>query len=191
MNKDEKRHVSRYMQVFHELCAAENCAAEKGQAMVEFALIVSMMCILALVPLDLVRYAALRMSLNDVTASSLTNIGYDSLRGGNYEGVLYASLEASGEGRFTDLKVKNLSLGPLVQKKYNYRVYSSDKQNEANFSNRFENRSANYSYQTITLQTQCRDRALSPLGALFTGGMEWTVTSDPMTRNIYARGYKE
>ena len=38
---------------------------EEGQSFVEFALIVSVMCLLALVPIDLVRYASLRMALNE------------------------------------------------------------------------------------------------------------------------------
>ncbi|WP_028263757.1 TadE/TadG family type IV pilus assembly protein [Atopobium fossor] len=164
---------------------------EEGQSFVEFALIVSVMCLLAFVPIDLVRYASLRMALNDATAASLSNVNYESLTNGTYQDNINASLKAAGQGKLNDLHVESIDLGAAGQESYTYRVYSSDKEQEGNFSNRFEDRPSNYSYQTITVRTQCQGRAITPLGALFTGGMDWTITSDSMSRNVYASGYKE
>lgn len=164
---------------------------EEGQSFVEFALIVSVMCLLALVPIDLVRYASLRMALNDATASSLSNVNYESLAQGNYQESINASLQAAGRNKLTNLRVKSIDLGAAGQQSYTYRVYSSDKEKEGNFNERFEDRPSNYSYQTVTVRTQCEGRAITPLGALFTGGMDWTITSDSMSRNVYASGYKE
>lgn len=164
---------------------------EEGQSFVEFALIVSVMCLLALVPIDLVRYASLRMALNDATASSLSNVNYESLTKGNYHESINASLQAAGRNKLSELRIESIDLGAAGQQSYTYRVYSSDKAKEDNFSARFEDRPSNYSYQTITVRTQCQGRAITPLGALFTGGMDWTITSDSMSRNVYASGYKE
>ena len=122
----------------------------------------------------------------NATASSLSSVNYESLTQGNYQESINASLQAAGRKKLTNLRVASIDLGAAGQQ-----AYTSDKEKEGNFNERFEDRPSNYSYQTITVRTQCEGQAITPLGALFTGGMDWTITSDPMSRNVYASGYKE
>ena len=60
-------------------------AEEDGQEIVEFALILTLLIVLLMVPVDVFRYANTRMILNDAATAAVTSVDYDSIEDNTYQ----------------------------------------------------------------------------------------------------------
>lgn len=163
-------------------------SSESGQAAVEFALIATALVIMLTVPFDLFRYADAQMTLNSAATEAATQISADNLT----EGAALAAAQGMYADRLDDLEVAQFDVSAVeTEHEYAYRVYSSDLESEANFSDKFEARDSNYHCVNVQLQLSSTWHAVTPLGALCLGGDDITMTSDVVTRDVYTSGYEE
>lgn len=163
-------------------------SGESGQAAVEFALIATALVVMLTVPFDLFRYADAEMTLNSAATEAVTQISADNLT----ESAALAAAQGMYADRLDDLAVTQFTVsGVETEHEYTYRVYSSDLESEPNFSNKFEARDSNYHCTNVQLQLSASWHAVTPLGSLFLGGDDISITSDVVTRDVYTGGYRE
>lgn len=164
---------------------------EDGQEIVEFALIVTLLIVLLMVPVDVFRYANTRMILNDAATDAVSSVDYESIKNRNYESKILKSVKDSYGPRLNDVKIVSCNMEGETQDPYTYHVFNSDLQGKLNYADRFEGRNSNYHYQKVSLTLSCTEKAITPIGGLLFGGTEWTIKSDPETCDVYTRGYVE
>ena len=165
-------------------------AEEDGQEIVEFALIVTLLIVLLMVPVDVFRYANTRMILNDAATDAVSSVDYDSIERKTYKSKILRSVQDSYGSRLNDVKIVSFNMEGETQDPYTYHVFNSDLQGKLNYADRFEGRNSNYHYQKVSLTLSCTEKAITPIGGLLFG-TEWTIKSDPETCDVYTRGYVE
>lgn len=168
-------------------------AEEDGQEIVEFALIVTLLIVLLMVPVDVFRYANTRMILNDAATDAVSSVDYDSIEHDTYKSKILKSVQASYGSRLNEVKIDSIVVQSDESKDdYTYQVFNSDRQGQLLYSDKFDGRSSNYHYKKVSLTLSCTENAITPFGGmLFGGDMKWTIKSDPETCNVYTKGYVE
>ena len=165
-------------------------AEEDGQEIVEFALIVTMLIVLLMVPVDVFRYANTRMILNDAATDAVSSVDYDSIEDKTYKSKILTSVKNSYGSRLNEVKIDSIVVqNDETKDQYTYHVFNSDRQGELLYSDKFDGRSSNYHYKKVSLKLSCTETAITPFGSIFFGGPKWTIKSDPETCNVYTKGY--
>lgn len=167
-------------------------AEEDGQEIVEFALILTLLIVLLMVPVDVFRYANTRMILNDAATGAVTSVDYDSIERNTYRSKILDSVRNSYGSRLTDVKIVSFDVQNESKDDYTYQVFNSDKQNKTRYSEQFDDRKSNYHYRNVSLTLSCTEKAITPFGGMFFGGgTTWTIKSDPKTCSVYTKGYEK
>ncbi len=166
-------------------------AEEDGQEIVEFALILTLLIVLLMVPVDVFRYANTRMILNDAATGAVTSVDYDSIEDNTYRSKILNSVNASYRSRLSDVQIVSFDVQNESKDDYTYQVFNSDKQNKTRYSEQFEDRKSNYHYKNVSLTLSCSEKAITPFGGMFFGGTDWTIKSDPKTCSVYTKGYEK
>jgi len=167
-------------------------AEEDGQEIVEFALILTLLIVLLMVPVDVFRYANTRMILNDAATGAVTSVDYDSIEHNTYRRKILDSVQASYDSRLSDVQIVSFDVQNESKDDYTYQVFNSDKQTKPQYSDQFEGRASNYHYKNVSLTLSCTEKAITPFGGMFFGGsMTWTIKSDPKTCSVYTKGYEK
>ncbi len=166
-------------------------AEEDGQEIVEFALILTLLIVLLMVPVDVFRYANTRMILNDAATAAVTSVDYDSIEDNTYQSKILDSVRNSYGTRLDNVDIAEIKVQSDESKDdYTYQVFNSDKQTKPQYSDQFEGRASNYHYKNVSLTLSCTEKAITPFGGMFFGGsMTWTIKSDPKTCSVYTKGY--
>ena len=163
---------------------------EDGQEIVEFALIVTLLIVLLMVPVDVFRYANTRMILNDAATDAVSSVDYYSIEHDTYKSKILTSVQESYGSRLNDVQIFSIDVqSDDTKDPYTYHVFNSDRQGELLYSDKFEGRSSNYHYKKVSLTLSCTETAITPFGGMFFGGPKWTIKSDPETCNVYTKGY--
>lgn len=166
-------------------------AEEDGQEIVEFALILTLLIVLLMVPVDVFRYANTRMILNDAATGAVTSVDYDSIEDNTYQSKIFNSVNASYGSRLSDVQIVSFDVQNESKDDYTYQVFNSDKQNKTRYSEQFDGRKSNYHYKNVSLTLSCTEKAITPFGGMFFGGTDWTIKSDPKTCSVYTKGYEK
>jgi len=166
-------------------------AEEDGQEIVEFALILTLLIVLLMVPVDVFRYANTRMILNDAATGAVTSVDYDSIEHNTYRRKILDSVQASYDSRLRNVQIVSFDVQDETEDKYTYQVFNSDKQNDPQYSKQFDGRKSNYHYRNVSLTLSCSEKAITPFGGMFFGNTEWTIKSDPKTCSVYTKGYEK
>lgn len=166
-------------------------AEEDGQEIVEFALILTLLIVLLMVPVDVFRYANTRMILNDAATGAVTSVDYDSIEHNTYRRKILDSVQASYDSRLRNVQIVSFDVQDETEDKYTYQVFNSDKQKDPQYSNQFDGRKSNYHYRNVSLTLSCSEKAITPFGGMFFGNTEWTIKSDPKTCSVYTKGYEK
>ena len=157
--------------------------------MVEFAFIAIFLVVLLAIPVDLFRYINTLMTLNSATAEAASQLTYESMSGGAAAQNILGMVKETYSDKLSSVSITHLKTGSSMQKEdYTYYVYSSDKESNPQFLDRFEGRNSNYYYQTVDLQLMCEEDAITPFGALLFSGSHWVIKGDTMHRNVYING---
>lgn len=165
-------------------------AEEDGQEIVEFALIVTLLIVLLMVPVDVFRYANTRMILNDAATDAVSSVDYDSIEDKTYKSKILKSVQNSYGSRLNDVDIDKIEVqNDETSDPYTYHVFNSDNQGALLYSDKFDGRSSNYHYKKVSLTLSCTETAITPFGGMFFGGPKWTIKSDPETCNVYTKGY--
>lgn len=165
---------------------------EDGQEIVEFALIVTLLIVLLMVPVDVFRYANTRMILNDAATDAVSSVDYDSIEHNTYESKILRSVQDSYGTRLDNVNIAEIKVqNDETKDPYTYHVFNSDKQGKLLYSDKFDGRSSNYHYKKVSLTLSCTEKAITPFGGMFFGGMKWTIKSDPKTCSVYTKGYEK
>ena len=166
-------------------------AEEDGQEIVEFALILTLLIVLLMVPVDVFRYANTRMILNDAATGAVTSVDYDSIEHNTYRRKILDSVQASYDSRLRNVQIVSFDVQDETEDKYTYQVFNSDKQKDPQYSKQFDGRKSNYHYRNVSLTLSCSEKAITPFGGMFFGNTEWTIKSDPKTCSVYTKGYEK
>lgn len=166
-------------------------AEEDGQEIVEFALILTLLIVLLMVPVDVFRYANTRMILNDAATGAVTSVDYDSIEHNTYRRKILDSVQASYDSRLSDVEIVSFDVQNESKDDYTYQVFNSDKQNKTRYSEQFDGRDSNYHYKNVSLTLSCTEKAITPFGGMFFGSTTWTIKSDPKTCSVYTKGYEK
>lgn len=165
---------------------------EDGQEIVEFALIVTLLIVLLMVPVDVFRYANTRMILNDAATDAVSSVDYDSIEHNTYKSKILKSVQNSYGSRLDNVDIAEIEVqNDETKDPYTYHVFNSDRQDKLLYADKFDGRSSNYHYKKVSLTLSCTEKAITPFGGMFFGGMDWTIKSDPETCNVYTKGYVE
>ena len=164
-------------------------AEEDGQEIVEFALIVTLLIVLLMVPVDVFRYANTRMILNDAATDAVSSVDYDSIEDNTYESKIRKSVNDSYGSRLDNVQIVSFDVQNESKEDYTYQVFNSDKQKDPQYSRQFDGRDSNYHYRNVSLTLSCTEKAITPFGNMFFGSMSWTIKSDPKTCSVYTKGY--
>ena len=167
-------------------------AEEDGQEIVEFALILTLLIVLLMVPVDVFRYANTRMILNDAATGAVTSVDYDSIEHNTYRSKILKSVQDSYGSRLDSVDIAEIKVQSDESKDdYTYQVFNSDKQKDPQYSKQFDGRDSNYHYRNVSLTLSCTEKAITPFGVMFFGSMSWTIKSDPKTCSVYTKGYEK
>ena len=166
-------------------------AEEDGQEIVEFALILTLLIVLLMVPVDVFRYANTRMILNDAATGAVTSVDYDSIEHNTYRRKILDSVQASYDSRLRNVQIVSFDVQDETEDKYTYQVFNSDRQKDPQYSKQFDGRKSNYHYRNVSLTLSCSEKAITPFGGMFFGNTEWTIKSDPKTCSVYTKGYEK
>lgn len=167
-------------------------AEEDGQEIVEFALILTLLIVLLMVPVDVFRYANTRMILNDAATGAVTSVDYDSIEHNTYRSKILKSVQDSYGSRLDSVDIVEIKVQSDESKDdYTYQVFNSDKQKDPQYSKQFDGRKSNYHYKNVSLTLSCSEKAITPFGGMFFGGTDWTIKSDPKTCSVYTKGYEK
>lgn len=163
---------------------------ERGQAIVEFALILPILLIILLVPVDFYRCINATMTLNSAVSESLCQLEYSSVANNTVPNDLMSAIRSTYGDKLDVGMVtfKNLDVQSEDTENYTYYVYSSDRADPSNFWNQFEARPSSYQCQNVTVQLTYDLHPITPWGQMFLGST-YQVTSRNFSRALYAGGY--
>lgn len=166
---------------------------EEGQELVEFALVATLMITLLMVPIDMFRYINTKMLLNDAVTGAVSSLTKESINSNHVSADIVSSVAQSYGGRLdaSKLNVEDVHVSAPTKESYTYYVYNSDKEGAPDFSGKFDERASNYQYCAVSARLVYHETALTPIGGLFLGGSNWTITSDTKTNNVYLGGYTQ
>ena len=165
--------------------------SEKGQSIVEFAIILPIMVVLFTVPIDFFRYINTRTLLCSAASESISQIGYGSIQSGTLSSDVL-QLITSTYGDRVDTGRVNVLANPVSTTKhdYTYFVYSSAKANDdpSHYWDQFEERPSSYQCADIEVQISYEMKPITFWGSLYLGD-SFVVETPMYTRSVYAGGY--
>ena len=182
---------------------------EDGQSILEFAFLLPVLLLLAVVPVDFFRYAVLRMNLRSAAVEALNQVTETDLSDGT-KGKAVERIRASVERTFgeslppvevafdftlAEVKTEEDSRDEEGSTFYYYYVYDSDLTGEEVYGNRFEKRKSHYAYYKTSLQLSCKFQPATLIGKGYfrfaSDGDGVTVQSSVVKKDIFAEGYRK
>ena len=165
-------------------------AGENGQALMEFAIIFPLLLILLTVPLDFFRVINTQMLLNNAAADCVSAMDHTCIDEGSCSDKISAVLQ-SGYATVLDagrIELESIEFEAPRREEYTYYVYSSDKDRNPAYSDKFDKRPSNYSCRNVSLRLSYIIYPITLWGRLFLGE-PIKVHSDVFTGAIYTGGY--
>ncbi len=167
---------------------------EKGQGIVEFAIILPILLLLLLVPIDLYRVINAKMVLKSAASESISKINYEDVGTEGLEGAILDIVDECFGDKFDMDKVEVSFLRESfpADKDYIYYVYSSDLADRypSNFQKQFDKRSSSYKYKEVELQMSYNIKPITIFGNMFIGD-SFDVKTPIYKRDIYMSGYEK
>ncbi len=168
---------------------------EKGQGLVEFAIILPILLLLFLVPIDLYRVINTKMVLKSAASESIAKLNYEEINAGGAGGLEKAILSTVDE-YFGDklntgkINILHLREGSSENKEYTYYVYSSELayDNPSDFQKQFDRRDSNYRYKEVELQMGYEVKPITLWGGIFIGD-SFEVKTPIYKKDVYMSGY--
>lgn len=164
---------------------------EKGQSLVEFAIILPILILLLTLPVDYFRYINTKMLLNSAASESIGELSYTAVTTGNPDNELRQTLkDCYGERLDSDKVQIDFKDRTLEKKDYTYYVYSSAKADSdpSHFGDQFEERPGSYECKEVQVQFTYEMSPVTYWGTLFLDDT-FEVRTPVYTREIYAGGY--
>lgn len=164
--------------------------SEKGQAVVEFALCLSILLLMALAPVDYFRYIHTKIILSSAANESIGQLSYSSVISGTANGALMNAVTNYFGDRLDPDKVQIFYHydGSVKKEDYTYYVYSSDRDDPTDYWNQFEGRQSNYEYAEVEVQLTYEITPVTFWGILYLGSTA-EVKTPVYSRSIYAGGF--
>lgn len=165
--------------------------AEKGQSLVEFAIILPLLVLLLTLPVDYFRYINTKMILSSAASESIGQLNYASVSSGNPVNNIRQTIKDYYGDRLDSGKVHiDFNKGSLKKENYTYYVYSSAKADPdpAHYWDQFEERPSSYQCMAVQVQLSYELSPVTYWGVLFLGDT-FDVQTPAYTRNIYVAGY--
>ena len=163
---------------------------EDGQSIMEFAVILPLIILLAFAPVDIFRVAMMKMNIDSACVEALNQVGGEEIRNGTAVDRINETVQNTYGDILSGICVDEFSYGPEQIREYDYYVYSSDQADRPAFPDRFEKRPSNYTYRKAVLRLSCGADSLTFAGRLFFGS-HFTVKSDEVRKDIFIEGYNK
>lgn len=164
---------------------------EEGQSMVEFALILPIILLLLLVPVDIYRFAHTKMLLNSANSDIISQVTYvEGMSSDTVKTTIQEHLNRSYADILdvTNVQFDKVELGTLREVDYNYLMYTSEKEDEPVFQDKFQLRTdAKYQVRELEVQLSYTTEPATFWGAMFFGDT-MHIESSPYKRTIYCGG---
>lgn len=164
---------------------------EKGQSLVEFAIILPILIMLLTVPVDLYRYINTQMALNSALCESLSQLQYKSIKYSTTQDDLKNTIDNCISDKLDKsiYKITTLNIGSEMKNDYDYKLYSSEYAKTAtDYWGQFEVRKSNFSYVKVDVQLSYEMSPITIWGQSLLGS-SFTVKTPTYSRYIYAYGY--
>lgn len=165
---------------------------EKGQGLVEFAIILPILLLLFLVPIDLYRVINTKMVLKSAASESIAKLNYEEINAGDLEGAILSTVDEYFGDKLNTGKIDILHLreGSSKDKEYTYYVYSSELayENDSDFQKQFDRRDSNYIYKEVELQMGYEVKPITLWGGIFIGD-SFEVKTPIYKKDVYMSGY--
>ncbi len=164
---------------------------EKGQSLVEFAIILPILILLLTLPVDYFRYINTKMLLNSAASESIGELSYTSASSGNPDNDIKQTLKDCYGDRLDSDKVQiSIDKGIPEEKDYTYYVYSSAKADPdpLHFGEQFEERPSSYECMEVQMRFSYEMSPVTYWGTVFLDDT-FEVKTPTYTRKIYAGGY--
>lgn len=166
--------------------------SEKGQALVELALILPILLVICITPIDFVLYTSTKTNLESVASECVRNMDYATIDGKNEEtmkGVVRAFISNKFPGEFNVEEIDvRVSKSAEEIHDYMYHVYSSEFSSATDFAGQFDNRLSNFRVQNVSLQLTYKFTPVTPWGRKYFGPSP-TVSTPVYQKSIYAGGF--
>ncbi|TEB12133.1 TadE-like protein [Pelotomaculum sp. FP] len=163
--------------------------AEKGQSLVEFAIILPLLVLLLTLPVDYFCYIKTKMILSSAASESIGQLNYASVSSGNAENDIKKTMEDyCGDRLVTDKVYISFNKKNQEKKDYTYYVYSSALADKPDYGDKFEKRASNYQCMEVQVQFSYEMSPVTYWGVSFLGDPFYVITP-VYKRNIYVDGY--
>lgn len=164
--------------------------SERGQALVEFALLLPVMILFLMLPFEYYRYIRTKMTLDSAACSSLAELDYGSVESSVTSAHIIGIIGRlyGGALKPADVAVDQLSVGGKSKEEYTYYVYSSDKADN-DFADQFDRRDSNYQCREVKIRLSYQMRPVTLLGRMFLGD-SYTIKTREYSRVVYSGGYE-
>ena len=166
-------------------------STEKGQSLVEFAIILPILVLLLTLPVDYFRYINTKMILSSAASECIGELNYTSVSSGNAVSDIKQTLDDNYGDRLESDEVGiSFDKGSLDKKSYSYYVYSSAKADPdpSHYWNQFEDRPGSYQCMEVEVKFNYEMSPITYWGVFFLGNT-FEVNTPVYTRKIYAGGY--
>lgn len=164
---------------------------EDGQSLVEFSLILVMLIVLVCVPIELIRFINLRVTLCGAATESLTQVEYASVKNDNLHSDIANYINKTYGDRL-DVGTVEVYARSFDKKKesYPYYVYTNELEQTKpdSYREQFERRNSNYECATVELELCAKYHPITFLGSMFIGD-DVTVRTPSYQTIVYVDGY--
>ena len=165
---------------------------EKGQGLVEFAIILPILLLLLLVPIDLYRVINAKMVLKSAASESIAKLNYEEINNIGLEPSILNTVDQYFGDKLDlgEIDILHLDEKRPEDKEYIYYVYSSDlaEENPSDFQEQFDKRDSNYKYKEVELQMSYPVKPITFWGGLFIGD-SFDVKTPIYKKDVYISGY--
>lgn len=154
---------------------------EKGQSLVEFALVMTVVIVMLMLPVDFYFYIRNNMILNNAASESLSELKEGDISSDTVQSILKRNYSDK-----LDLSKITVEMATTSSKDdYSYYVYNSElaNSNESDFSKQFDKRPADYKKEMVTLKLQYTSGPVTLLGKQLLG-TSYTINSRRYSRDI-------
>ena len=166
---------------------------EKGQSLVEFALILPIIILIVMIPIDFFRYMNTKILLSSAASECICNVNYDEISKGTVQSTITSILQKNYSDRL-DTDEVNINFaynGSTKKENYTFYVYSSDKANTdaKRFWEQFQSRASNYTKAPIELNLSYNMSPITFWGSFFFG-KTIKINTKTFDREVYVNGYE-
>jgi len=165
----------------------KRASSEKGQAVVEFALCLTILALLAFAPVDYFRFIYAKTVLCSAASESIGQLNYSSISSGSLDtDTLFNDIKTYCDDRIDSSNITIVTSEVFSPQKtgYKYYRYSSALADETDFNDRFEQIPSYYNHQKVEIQLEYK---FSPI-TVWGGGLPEEIITPVYTRNIYSGG---